>query len=145
VERAQGNNAAAFSYAQELYRRDPTNEEGIIAYISALITQGRRDEAARMIDSRLDGMSGGVLRSRYLYLRSRTRNTEELMLNDLRASLFENPRNLNAMIASFEIFHGRNDERRALYYLRQALALAPDNPRLRQYEAMYAGALNGAF
>jgi hypothetical protein len=90
-----------------------------------------------MIDTRLNGMNGGALKSRYHFLRSQTRNNEEMMLNDLRASLFENPRNLNALIASFEIFHRRNDERRAIFYLRQALTLAPDNPRLKRYAEEY--------
>ena len=141
VERGQGNNAAALNYARELYERDRNNEEGIIAYISALIDTGRQDEAARMIDSRLNGMAGGVQKSRYYYLRSRVRANEELVMNDLRSSLFEDPRNLDALIAMFEIYHRRKDERRAVYYLKQALALTPDNPRLKRYAAEYASAL----
>jgi len=141
VERGQGNNAAALSYARELYERDRSNEDGAIAYISALIDTGRLDEASRMIESRLNGMSGGALKSRYYYLRSRVRNNEELAMNDLRSSLFEDPRNLDALSAMFEIYHRRKDERRAVYYLKQALALDPDNPRLKRYEAEYAAAL----
>ncbi|AEF80413.1 tetratricopeptide repeat protein [Leadbettera azotonutricia] len=141
VEHGQGNNAAALSYARELYEADRANEEGIIAYISALIDTGRQDEAARMIDTRLTGMSGGVLKARYHYLRSRTRASEDAIMNDLRSSLFEDPRNLLALTAMFEIYHRRRDERRAVYYLKQALALAPDNPQLKRYEGEYAGLL----
>ena len=145
VEKGQGNNAAALSYARELYERDQTNEEGTIAYISALIDTGRQDEASKMIESRLNGMPGGVLKSRYYYLRSRLRNNEESVMNDLRSSLFEDPRNLDALISMFEIYHRRRDERRAVYYLKQALALAPDNPRLKRYETEYATVLGTAF
>ena len=141
VEQGQGNYAAALAYARELYERDRNNEEGIIAYISALIDTGRMDEAAKMIDGRLGNVPGGVQKSRYFFLRSRVRNNEELAMNDLRSSLFEDPRNLNALIAMFEIYHRRRDERRAVYYLKQALALAPDNPRLKRYEVDYAAAL----
>jgi tetratricopeptide (TPR) repeat protein len=137
VESMQGNNAVALSFARELYDRDRSNDEGILAYASALIESGRRTEAARMIDNRLNSISGGTLKSRYHYLRSRTRDSEELILSDLRSSLFENPRNINALIATFEIYHNRNDERRAVHYLRQAIALAPENPRLRRYAAEY--------
>ena len=137
LEEARGNHAAALTFARELYERDRTNEEGSIAYISALIAVGQRETAVRMIDARLDGMSGGALKSRYIYLRSRTRTSEEMMLNDLRASLFENPRNVDALIASFEIHHRRNDRRRASFYLRQAFTLAPDNPRLQRYAIEY--------
>jgi Tfp pilus assembly protein PilF len=138
VEKAQGNNAAALSYARQLYERDPSLEEGAVAYITALIDTGRRDEAARIIDTRLRNAPAGVSRGRYHYLRSRTRSNEEDALNDLRSSLFEDPRNLNALIAMFEIYHLRRDERRAVYYLKQALALAPNNTQLKRYEAEYA-------
>jgi hypothetical protein len=43
----------------------------------------------------------------------------------------------------FEIYHRRRDERRAVYYLKQALALAPGSPQLRRYETEYAGLLGG--
>jgi uncharacterized protein HemY len=143
VERGMGNNAAALSFARELYERDTSNEEGISAYISALIDTGRQDEAGRMIENRLNSIAGGSLKSRYYYLRSRLRNNEESLMNDLRSSLFEDPRNLNALIAMFEIYHRRKDERRAVYYLKQALALAPDNPQIRRYEAEYGPLLGG--
>ena len=141
VEKGQGNNAAALSYARELYERDRSSEEGVIAYISALIDTGRREEAAAMIESRIGAIPGGVPKSRYFYLRSRVRTNEELVMNDLRSSLFEDPRNLDALIALFEIYHRRRDERRAVYYLKQALAIAPQNPRLKRYESEYQAAL----
>jgi tetratricopeptide (TPR) repeat protein len=143
VERGLGNNARALSYARELYERDTASDEGITAYISALIDTGRQDEAGRMIESHLAGMPGGTVKSRYYFLRSRIRTGDESAMNDLRSSLFEDPRNLSALIAMFEIYHRRRDERRAVYYLKQALALAPNNPQLRRYETEYAGLLGG--
>ena len=145
LERAQGNNAAALAFARELHNMEPANDEGIIAYISALIDTGRRVEASRMIESRLNVVPSGSLRSRYFFLRSRVRDSEALMMNDLRSSLFEDPRNLDSIIAMFEIHHRRRDERRAVYYLRQGLAHAPDNPRLRRYAAEYASILGSGF
>jgi hypothetical protein len=94
-----------------------------------------------MIESRLAGMGGGVLKGRYYYLRSRLRGSEESVMNDLRSCLFEDPRNLDALIAMFEIYQRRRDDRRAVYYLKQALALAPDNPQLKRWEAEYAAQL----
>ena len=145
VERFLGNYAAALSYARELYERDQNNDEGIIAYATALIDTGRQNEASRLIDARLNTMQGGILKGRYYFLRSMTRSNEELVMGDLRSSLFEDPRNLDALVAMFEIYHRRRDERRAVYYLRQALAIAPDNPRLKLYEAEYAAALRSGF
>jgi tetratricopeptide (TPR) repeat protein len=141
VERGLGNNAAALAYAREMYEQDQSNEEGALAYASALIDTGRPGEASRMIESRLASVGGGVLKSRYYYLRSRLQPNEEAAMNDLRSSLFEDPRNLNALTAMFSIYHRRKDERRAVYYLKQALAISPDNPQLKRYEAEYRAAL----
>jgi tetratricopeptide (TPR) repeat protein len=138
VEQGLGNNAAALLLARELYERDPANEEGAIAYISALIDTGRNDEAGQMIESRLTALPGGVLKGRYYYLRSRLRTNEDSVMNDLRSSLFEDPRSLEALIAMFEIYQRRRDDSRAVFYLKQALALAPDNPMLRRYAAEYS-------
>ena len=137
IEKETGNNTAALSHARELYDRDRNNEEGIIAYITALIDTGNRTEASAMIESRLDLVPSGALKSRYFFLRSRIRTGEELRLNDLRSSLFEDPRNLDSLIAMYEIYFGRRDERRAGYYLRQALALAPNDQKLIQFRSEY--------
>jgi hypothetical protein len=107
-------------------------------YISALIDSGRNRDAASLIEGRLAALSGGPARSGYLYLRSRIGANEEAVLGDLRSALFEDPRNLSALIAMFEIYHRRRDERRAVYYLKQAIAIAPGNPRLKRYAGEYA-------
>jgi Tfp pilus assembly protein PilF len=141
VERGLGNRTAALAYAQELYQADPANEEGTIAYISSLIELGMRAEAGALLETRLAGAGGGLLKSRYYYLRSRLRSGEEATMSDLQSSLFEDPRNLNALTAMFEIYHRRRDERRALYYLKQALAIAPEDPQLKRYETEYERAI----
>jgi Tfp pilus assembly protein PilF len=137
VERGLENNAAALSYARELYNSDPANDETITAYITALIETGRQSDAGRLIEQRLAALSGGILKGKYYYLRSRLRNDEEAAMNDLRSALFEDPRNLDALVALFEIYHRRGDERRAAYYFKQALALSPNHPTLKRYEAEY--------
>jgi predicted Zn-dependent protease len=141
IEHGLGNNAAALQSARELYERDPSNEDSGVAYISALIDTGRMDEAGRMIESRLASLNGGPVKGRYYYLRSRLRGSAESVMNDLRSCLFEDPRNLNALIAMCEIYQRRRDDRRAVYYLKQALALAPDNPQLKRWEVEYAAQL----
>jgi Tfp pilus assembly protein PilF len=62
-------------------------------------------------------------------------------MGDLRSSLFEDPRNLDALVAMLEIYSSRKDERRAVYYLKQALAIAPENPVLQRYREEYAAAM----
>jgi Tfp pilus assembly protein PilF len=141
IERALGNYAAALSHARELYGRDPSGEEAVFSYITALTETGRQAEASRIIDQRLAAVPGGPQKSRYYYLRSRLRTSEDALMNDLRSSLFEDPLNLDALTAMFEIYHRRKDQRRAAYYLRQALTIAPNNPQLKRYEPEYRSIL----
>jgi tetratricopeptide (TPR) repeat protein len=141
IERGLGNNPRALTFARELYDRDTTNNDYTIIYISALIDNGRRDEASRLIESRLNSAASGSVKSRYFFLRSRLQTNQDAVLSDLRSSLFEYPRNLDAIIAMFEIYHNRREERRAVHYLRQALAIAPDHPHLRRYEREYSSLL----
>ena len=145
LERSLGNSAAALAFARELHLLQPANDEGIIAYASALIDLNRNSEAQVMIEARLAAVPGGQLRSRYLFLRSRIQPSEALMLADLRASLFEHPRNLDSLIATFEVHHRHGDRRRAAHYLRQALAIAPEDSRLLRHTAEYQTMLGGGF
>jgi tetratricopeptide (TPR) repeat protein len=139
VEHGLGNNAVALSYAQELYQADPANEEACVAYISALLDTGRPAEASSLISTKLASAANGVSKARYYYLRSKTRTNDETKLSDLRSCLFEDPRNLDALVAMFEFYRRQKDDRRAVYYLKQALAVSPTNPSLKQYEKDYAG------
>jgi thioredoxin-like negative regulator of GroEL len=141
VNRNLGNNASALAFARELYEREPSNEDAVIAYVSALIDTGRSTEASGIIESEIAALPGGALKSRYYFLRSRLQTGEDAAMSDLRSSLFENPRNLEALIAMFEMYHRQRNERNAVYYLKQALAIAPDNPQLMRYQTEYASYL----
>jgi tetratricopeptide (TPR) repeat protein len=141
VERGLGNNARALTYARELFERDNSNHDYAAIYISALINSGRRDEASRLLESRINSASTSQIKSRYYYLRSRLQSNQDNALGDLRSSLFEDPRNLDAIIAMFQIYHDRREERRAVYYLKQGLAISPDHPVLKRYEKEYASLL----
>ncbi|WP_461256667.1 tetratricopeptide repeat protein [Treponema sp. R80B11-R83G3] len=141
VEHGLGNNARALTYARELFERDNSNHEYAAIYISALINSGRRDEAARLLESRINSASTSQIKSRYYYLRSRLQSNQDNALGDLRSSLFEDPRNLDAIIAMFQIYNDRREERRAVYYLKQGLAISPDHPVLKRYEKEYASLL----
>jgi Flp pilus assembly protein TadD len=141
IERGLGNNARALTYARELYNLNTSNNDYAVIYISALIDNGRRDEATRLLNNAINSSGGGSVKSQLYYLRSRIQSDQEEALSDLRSSIFEDPRNLDAIIATFEIYHRRREERRAVYYLRQALAISPDNPLLKRYETEYAALL----
>jgi tetratricopeptide (TPR) repeat protein len=142
AERGMGNHAAALAYARELYNKDSSNNEYAAVYVSALIDNGMKEDASRMIERLLSSSAGGLDKSRFYYLRGRLGENDEAARGDFVSSLFEDPRNLDSLAALFEMHHRRGEERRAVYYLKQALAIAPFNPALRRYEAEYAALLN---
>ncbi|GMO29576.1 MAG: hypothetical protein Ta2F_04980 [Termitinemataceae bacterium] len=138
IEQGLGNKQNALVFARELRNKYPENEDGNIAYITALIENGRETDALDLIDKRLAILGTGSYKSRYYFLRSRLK-TDDAALSDLRSSIFENPRNVDALKAIFEIYHNNGDEKRAVYYLRQAAALSPNDPDVIQYQKKYAG------
>jgi thioredoxin-like negative regulator of GroEL len=142
VERGLGNNSRALNFARELYEQNTSNNNYVVIYISALIDNNRREEASRLLESRLNLSPNGVVKGQYFYLRSRLQPNEEAVLNDLRSSIFEDPRNLDALLSMFEIYIRRREDRRAVYYLRQAMATAPDNPRVKRLETQYSALLD---
>ena len=133
--------AGALAAARELYDLDKTNDEASAVYASALAAAGQKAEASRIIDAKLASMPAGSGKSRFYYLRSRLRGDEDGVMGDLRSSLFEDPRNVEALMAMLEIYRSRKDDRRTVYYLKQALALAPDDPVLKRYQAEYSALL----
>ncbi|MDR2795308.1 MAG: tetratricopeptide repeat protein [Spirochaetaceae bacterium] len=139
VEQGLGNRSAALALAQELIQDYPDNEDGRAAYIEALIDSGRHGEALRLIDARIAALGPGAYKSRYYYLRGMLRGEFDAAIADFRASLFENPRNLVTLKAIIGLYHKRGDERHTVYYLRQALAIAPKDPALLQYQKEYEG------
>jgi thioredoxin-like negative regulator of GroEL len=141
VHRGLKETDAGLAVARELYERDRTNDEAVALYASALAETGQKAEAARLIDAKLVTATGGTAKSRFYYLRSRLRADEDTAMGDLRSSLFEDPRNLEALMAMMEIYRRRKDDRRTVYYLKQALALAPDDPVLKKYQGEYSALL----
>ncbi|MDR3276947.1 MAG: tetratricopeptide repeat protein, partial [Treponema sp.] len=107
LEHALGNYQAALVYARELYQREPANEEGILAYAAALVDTGGYFEAGRLINNRLAVLPQGSFKGRYYYLRSRLQVTDEMIQEDLRSCLYEDPRNLDALMALIEFYHSR--------------------------------------
>ncbi|MDR1149224.1 MAG: tetratricopeptide repeat protein [Spirochaetaceae bacterium] len=139
VEQGTGDIRAALALAEEIIQKYPNYEEGRIVYAEALIDSGRHGEAQRLIDARIGTLGSGAYKSRYYYLRGLLRGSFDAAVSDFRSSLFENPRNLDALKALVELYDKHRDERHVIYYLRQALALAPKDPDLLRYQKEYAG------
>jgi thioredoxin-like negative regulator of GroEL len=136
-----GNSEAALLWARELHEKEPSNEDGSLMLATALIDAGAIAEARDFIEECLARLSSGSIKSRYYYLQSRLRSNEDDELEDLRSSIFEDARNLDALIGLFKLYLKRQDEMRAIYYLKQALARSPDAPELQAYKQQYAARL----
>jgi thioredoxin-like negative regulator of GroEL len=137
IEQGLGNAVAELSYARELYGMNPQNDDYAASYAAALIDSGRPAEAGSVIAERL---SAAPQKSRWYYLRSRL-SSGDAALADLRSALFEDPRSLDAIMGMFDAYRRRGDDRRAVYYLKQALAIDPASPRLKRWELEYRSLL----
>lgn len=137
-----GDAENALDMAGELYGVDNPADDDTVLYVNALIGAGRGTEALKIIEDCLQRLPSGAQKSKLYYARSRLKTDEEAVISDLRSSLFEDPRNLDSLIAMLELYRARKDDRRAVYYLKQALAIAPDNPLLRTYKTEYAALMN---
>jgi len=58
--------------------------------------------------------------------------TEEGALADLRSSLISNPRNDDALFRLYELYFNKKDYRKAQYYLRQVVAINPNDNSVKQ-------------
>ncbi|MCI6323077.1 tetratricopeptide repeat protein, partial [Treponema porcinum] len=52
---------------------------------------------------------------------------ENAALSDLRSSLIANPRNSDALFRLYQIYFDKKDYRKAQYYLKQVVALNPND------------------
>lgn len=130
VYRSAGRFEEAFRVASEWRAASPDSEDARIAYIRSLIdrkdTAGARDLIARALTEK----GSARFRSGLYFLQSLVQPNDEAALNSLRSSLVENVQNLEALTAMYDIYMRQKDAQKARFYLRQALAVAPDDPGL---------------
>jgi tetratricopeptide (TPR) repeat protein len=130
VYRSAGRYEEAFRVASEWRTASPDSEDARIAHIRSLIdrkdTAGARDLIARALTEK----GSARFRSSLYFLQSLVQPNDEAALNSLRSSLVENVQNLEALTAMYDIYMRQKDAQKARFYLRQALAVAPDDPAL---------------
>lgn len=124
------NLSEAFDIADSLYRANPSNEAACAAYIRVLAAQGRTAEALALIEDRLGQSPSQQFKSFLYYERGMMRRSGADRLSDFRQSLTANPRNADTLFQLYRYYFDQSDYRKAQYYLRQAVALNPDNQYL---------------
>ncbi|MBQ5781629.1 MAG: tetratricopeptide repeat protein [Spirochaetaceae bacterium] len=122
-------NATAIRLAEELYRIKGDDEVVQEIFVESLINAGRNRDAAELIEELLPSISAGG-RSGLLYQRSRIATTENARLADLRSGLVANPRNADCLFAFYEYYYMENDFFNARHYLRQLVALNPNDKKI---------------
>ncbi len=123
---ALGYDDEAWNNASALYERHPSDEVAIQTYVEAMVRTGRTALASRFINTAL-GSASNSMKSFLYYQRSFLANGESARLSDLRSAVMANPRNSDALFRMYEIYFEKQDYRKAQYYLRQVIALNPNN------------------
>lgn len=131
-----GKKTEAFDISKKAHEASPENEDLLQAYIFAYSQIGSKAEVLAYIESLLPTASP-KLKSYLYYRRSYLQLTETNILADLRSSLISNPRNSESLYRLYEIYEKKDDQKKALYYLRQVYAINPNNSAIKQqYEIL---------
>ena len=126
-----GKKDEAFDFAKKKLNQDPKNETLLYAYILAYSEVGDSKQVIKYINSLLPSASQ-KFKSYLYYRRSFLQPTEEQVLADLRSCLISNPRNSDALFRLYEVYYEKGDYRKAQYYLRQVVAINPNDTSLKQ-------------
>lgn len=125
-----GKTAEAMDVASKNYSKDKTDENIISAYVYAYVNYSSRDASLTLINSLMTS-SSQKMRSFLYFHRSYLQRSEEQILADLRSSLIANPRNDEALFRLYEIYYSKKDYRKAQYYLRQVVAIKPNDSSIK--------------
>ncbi|MCR5187319.1 MAG: tetratricopeptide repeat protein [Treponema sp.] len=126
-----GKNMEAYEYARRQLDTKPNDELILQAYILAYTKIGSRDMVLKYIEN-LMSSSSPKMKSYLYYRRSFLQLTEDSTLADLRSSLISNPRNDDALFRLYELYFNKKDYRKAQYYLRQVVAINPNDNSVKQ-------------
>jgi tetratricopeptide (TPR) repeat protein len=140
VKNGLGDRPAALGFARKMADAFPGNETALLDLIGMLIqsnVRAERNEGEQMIAAALPALKNVSERSRAYYYRSRLRTNDEDTIADLRTSLLENPRNIDAILGLIAIYEKRKDTRRVTFYLQQAIVLAPNHPEVNRIRLLY--------
>lgn len=136
-----GDLAACEGAAKVLYDRDPAKEAYVSGYVRILAERGKaalgKDIAQKALAA---GGSPGYKSALHYYL-SRFAAADDEAMGELRLSLLEDPQNRDALIAMYDIYYRLKDYKKAQYYLKQAIALDPSDPKTAKRQGDLTAAL----
>lgn len=124
-------NKEAYQIASSAYEKMPNNEDVERAYVIATTKYASIDVSINLIDSMLVNATS-KMKSFLYYQRSFLQRNPDSRLADLRASLIANPRNSDALFELYEFYYDKEDYRKAQYYLKQVVAINPNDSSFRK-------------
>jgi len=128
--RGAGRLADAAAMAKAWLAAEPASEQANLAWAGILVDRGDKAAASELIGRLLAGKGGAAYRSSLYFLQSRLQPNDDAALASLRSALVENGMNLEALVATYDIYFRKNDLQRARFYLKQALTIAPERQDL---------------
>jgi tetratricopeptide (TPR) repeat protein len=124
----------AFSLAQTLEKR-ARGDEVLLYRVKTLIAAARPQEAADLVTTDLKSATNPSIRASLYVLRAHglreAGGSQDAVLADLRAALWENPDDLRALLAIADALSSTGEYRKALAYLKHALKLSPEDADIR--------------
>ena len=127
-----GKKNEALDVAQRAYNSDKNNEIIIESYVYAYCQVNSRDASLNLINSLMASTTSQHVKSYLYYQRSFLQRTEESVLSDLRSSLMADSRNSDSLFRLYEIYFEKKDYKKAQYYLKQVVAINPNDSSLKK-------------
>ncbi len=121
---------AAATYAGRRYRKNPDDFAILKQYATILIELDRTDVAEEVLRRAVEVADDRFVRSDLFYLLSLISGTRDEKFKLLREALQLNLQNFDALVAYSALFEETGDTKRALWYLREASKLRPEDEAL---------------
>ena len=130
IYRSLGDPAQVLYYAEQLYQGDPT-VENLVVYAQALLSGKQQEQAAALIEQGLEQAQTPAAHGTLLTLKASMIEDPEEALSLVREALMEHPQNYLALVKITELYVDQRELRKASLYLKQAIALDPNNAALQ--------------
>jgi tetratricopeptide (TPR) repeat protein len=130
IYRSLGDPAQVLYYAEQLYQGNPS-VENLIVYAQSLLAEDQVQQAADLVEQGLEQAQTPELHSSLLTLQASMTEDPDEALALVREALLENPHNYRALVKITELYVDQRELRKASLYLKQAIALDPNNAALR--------------
>ena len=130
IYRSLGDPAQVLYYAEQMYRGNPS-VENLVVYTRALLAEGQAQQAAVLVEQGLEQAQTPALHGTLLTLQASMTEDPEKAMALVREALMEHPQNYPALVKITELYVDQRELRKASLYLKQAIALDPNNAALR--------------